>query len=50
MIADVHRLASTYHWSESEILALPLPRRRRYLAALDAERDAALVRELGLGE
>lgn len=46
MIADVHRLALAYHWSEPEILALPLPRRRRYLSALEAERDAALLREL----
>jgi hypothetical protein len=28
--ADVHLLARTYHWSESEILALPRDRRIRY--------------------
>jgi hypothetical protein len=28
---DVHRLASAYHWSEADILALPISRRRRYL-------------------
>ena len=29
---EVHRLASRYHWTESEILALPAWRRERYLA------------------
>jgi hypothetical protein len=48
MIGDVHRLASVYHWSEADILALPLPRRRRYLARLDADGTEALARELGL--
>ena len=28
--ADVQRIASSYHWSEAEILALPGDRRRRY--------------------
>lgn len=32
---QVHRLARAYHWTESDILALPSPRRRRYLELLD---------------
>lgn len=28
---EIHMLASAYHWSEAEILSLPLPRRRLYL-------------------
>lgn len=36
---EVHRIASAYHWSEREILALPRGRRQRYLALI--ARDAA---------
>lgn len=36
---EVHRIASAYHWSEREILALPRSRRQRYLALI--ARDAA---------
>ena len=43
---DVHLLALHYHWSEAAILALPWPRRRRYLAML--ARD--LSRASGRGE
>lgn len=32
---EVHLLASSYHWSEKEILALPQQRRRRYLELID---------------
>ena len=28
---DVHLLAFNYHWTESEILSLPIPKRKRYL-------------------
>jgi hypothetical protein len=38
MLATVHRLASTYHWSEREILSLPPARRRVYLAMIEAGR------------
>jgi hypothetical protein len=31
LLWEVHLLASCYHWSEQAILALPEPRRRRYL-------------------
>lgn len=36
---DVYRMARAYHWSEAEILSLPLRRRRHYLAI--AERAEA---------
>lgn len=32
IFVEVDRLARAYHWSESEILAMPVARRRRYLA------------------
>jgi len=35
LYADVHALASHYHWSEVEILALPRERRERYLRMVD---------------
>jgi hypothetical protein len=31
---EVHMLALHYHWAEAAILALPAPRRRRYLSLL----------------
>lgn len=31
---SVHLMGSTYHWSERDILALPITRRRRYLRVL----------------
>jgi len=34
---EVHRLARAYHWSEAEILALPVARRRRYLELVAAD-------------
>lgn len=42
MLYDVHELASRYHWSESEILRLSLPRRAAYLAILEGEADRRL--------
>ncbi len=38
LLQEVHRLAWHYHWSESEILALPRQRRRRYLELIDRAR------------
>lgn len=35
LFEDVHTLASTYHWSEAEILSLPTARRRLYLGLVD---------------
>jgi hypothetical protein len=40
LLEEIHLLASTYHWSEAEILALPAGRRRFYLARI-AEETAA---------
>jgi hypothetical protein len=40
LLEEIHLLASTYHWSEAEILALPAGRRRFYLARI-AEESAA---------
>ncbi|HEX8168733.1 MAG TPA: hypothetical protein VF601_23475 [Beijerinckiaceae bacterium] len=34
ILVDVSRLARAYHWNEADILALPVARRRRYLALL----------------
>jgi hypothetical protein len=35
LVDAVHRLALAYHWTETEILALPSWRRERYLALID---------------
>lgn len=35
LVDDIHVLASAYHWSEAEILAIPPTRRRQYLARID---------------
>ena len=37
LLETVHLLASRYHWSEAEILALPAWRRSRYVALLQRE-------------
>ena len=34
---EVHRLASCYHWSERQILTLPIERRRQYLQWVEAD-------------
>ncbi|MDM0030051.1 hypothetical protein [Variovorax saccharolyticus] len=41
LLDDVHCLASHYHWSEREILALPRARRHDYLRRIDAARGLA---------
>lgn len=38
---EIHALASHYHWSEADILALPRERRRRYLEMIN--RDAGMI-------
>jgi hypothetical protein len=35
---EIHVIASTYHWSEAEILDLPRERRHRYLGLIDRDR------------
>jgi hypothetical protein len=37
VLEEVHRLASSYHWNEAEIVAMPAWRRRRYLDRIQAE-------------
>lgn len=44
LLADVHRLASHYHWSEADILSLPLERRRAYLDLIERARGFASQR------
>ncbi|NJK65313.1 MAG: hypothetical protein HC941_01155 [Microcoleus sp. SU_5_3] len=39
LMVTIHRLASHYHWSESEILAIPPGRRSHYLALIDREEN-----------
>lgn len=43
LVAEIHALASRYHWAERDILALRLNRRRAYLALMAQEADRALV-------
>jgi hypothetical protein len=38
LYAEIHRLANTYHWSESDILGLPRTRRKIYLQLIDQSR------------
>jgi hypothetical protein len=38
LFAEIHVLASHYHWGEAEILAMPRTRRRTYLRLVDAAR------------
>jgi len=38
LFVEVHLLASAYHWSEAEILALPRARRQLYLRLIDRAR------------
>jgi hypothetical protein len=42
-LRHVHALARAYHWSERDILGLPLARRLSYLLLLEAEQDAFLM-------
>lgn len=38
LFSEIHILASTYHWSEAEILTLDRSRRQRYLKFIDSAR------------
>lgn len=44
LLHDVHRIAAHYHWSESDILRLPLVRRRAYLDLIDQARGVVAQR------
>ncbi len=35
LLESIHKLALAYHWTEAEILALPIIRRRLYLSMLE---------------
>jgi len=48
-LREVHQLALAYHWSEQDILGLPLRRRLAYLLLLEQDTDAALLRDLTAG-
>jgi transcription elongation factor Elf1 len=41
LFMEVHRIASAYHWSEAQILALPRERRRLYLRLIDRAQGVA---------
>lgn len=41
LLDQIHRLATNYHWSEQEILALPKQRRTAYLRRLDRARGVS---------
>lgn len=41
LYAHVYRMARAYHWSEADILSLPVSRRRRYLAIAAAAEGSA---------
>jgi hypothetical protein len=45
LYAEIHALASSYHWHEAEILALPRARRHIYLALLDRSRGMQRMRD-----
>jgi hypothetical protein len=38
LLAQVHRIATSYHWSEQQILALAIHRREHYLKMIEADR------------
>lgn len=40
LLQQVHQLAFRYHWSEAEILAMPVRRRQTYLELIQQELDA----------
>lgn len=42
MLEDIHHIATRYHWSETEILRLALPRRAAYLRLIEADDDRSL--------
>ena len=43
LIDDVHLIAMSYHWSENDILTLPLKRRLAYLDRIDADLNRRIV-------
>jgi len=47
LLEEIHRLAIRYHWSEAEILRLPLPRRTGYLELIDRDEIRTLASQIG---
>jgi hypothetical protein len=47
ILDEIHLIASQYHWSEAEILALPRARRQAYLARIDRARGMVRAPEFG---
>jgi len=47
LLGEVHLIASTYHWSESEILGLPHRRRQDYLGRILVERPLLVGSDAG---
>ena len=41
LLDEIHLIAMSYHWSETEILALPVSRRQDYLRRILAARTLA---------
>lgn len=48
LLSEVHQLATRYHWSEHDILALGLDRRLAYRLLIERDHDAALTAALGV--
>ena len=46
LFREIHTLATSYHWSESAILALPRGRRHTYLGLIDRSRNLHTAEEL----
>jgi hypothetical protein len=40
---EIHLLAKAYHWSERELLSLPVGRRTSYLLLIERDEHAALI-------
>nr|WP_067293219.1 hypothetical protein [Marinobacterium profundum] len=40
LLSEIHRLASSYHWSQQEILDLPRRRRQHYLQLIESNRNS----------
>ncbi|MFN0245394.1 MAG: hypothetical protein ACKV2T_00715 [Kofleriaceae bacterium] len=45
LLRDVHVLARAYHWSERDILALTIGRRREYLSLIDVDQTTSILVE-----
>ena len=39
LLSEIHQLASNYHWTENEIIAMPASRRSLYLSVIEGEKS-----------